>query len=243
MKKRSGKISFGDVDITKPHFCLYWRDSVYKDDYQLIMVLSIDQNIYNMKLFLLVHDISYEQAVKDIQKEVNFYLFELQNHNPLAYLLHHSGQLANVYGKVMFVYVDKITTKNLLYYITTKAQQVNAVTCNNASVIVEKYISHYVSNLIDKPFNKYQYENYNVNLNHFHDLIINKLPEHDNFTLNQFFTIIEFAKWLEKLDIYQFASVLGYLKKIRLIKQTDIQPFIAVYHHVKKTCRNVERTN
>jgi len=243
LKGKGRWISFGDVDINKPHFVIYWRDDVKNDDYHLVMILSIDQDINNMKLCLLVHDISYEQAVKDVQNEVNYYLFELQNHNPLGYLLHHTGQLSNFYGKVMFSYVDKITNKNLLYYVTTRTMQLNLLHCNSFYVIVEKYISHYVDNLIVITNNADWYVNYNSNLNHFYNLIINKLPEHDDFTLYQSFTIIEFAKWLERLDVYQFASVLVYLKKIRLIKPTEIQPFIAVYHHIKKTCRDMEKTS
>ena len=66
MKKQQKKVKFGDVDLTKPHFCISWRNNLISDDYKAIVVLSIAKTVDEMRVCLLEHDISFEEDRKSV---------------------------------------------------------------------------------------------------------------------------------------------------------------------------------
>ena len=69
--RKAQKIKYGEVDITQPHFGLYHGDPSSNESYELIMVLSVAKTVDEMKMCLLVHDISYMNAVKYVENEIN----------------------------------------------------------------------------------------------------------------------------------------------------------------------------
>ena len=125
-KKQQKKVKFGEVDITKPHFGLYYGAPSSNESYELIMVLSVAKTVDEMKMCLLVHDISYMNAVKDVENEINYYL-SLNHPDPIGYLInyHCNCALANVYSKIRFNFVEKITKDNILYYFKTQSNILN----------------------------------------------------------------------------------------------------------------------
>ena len=47
------KIKYGEVDITKPHFGLYYGDPSSNESYELIMVLSVAKTVDELNNHLL----------------------------------------------------------------------------------------------------------------------------------------------------------------------------------------------
>ena len=124
--RKAQKIKYGEVDITKPHFGLYYGDPSLNESYELIMVLSVAKTVDEIKMCLLVHDISYMNAVRDVENEINYYL-SLNHPDPIRYLINYHCRcaLANVYSKVRFNFVEKITKDNILYYFNTQSKIIN----------------------------------------------------------------------------------------------------------------------
>lgn len=234
MRKQQKKVKFGEVDLTKPHFCISWRNNLISDDYKVIMVLSIAETVDEMRLCLLEHDISFEEAIMSIQNEVNYYLYELKNHDPAGYLIYHSKQaMANIYSTVRFTYVNEIVKENILYYIVTRCRQICIFDDSQTNDILREILDYQILKLFNYNIDLNNPSKFNHNFNELLEIINNKLPINDNFDLNFNFTVFEFSRWLAKLDCYQFANTLNYLKKIKLIKPGDILKYIEVYHQAK----------
>ena len=234
MKKQQKKVKFGDVDLTKPHFCISWRNNLISDDYKAIVVLSIAKTVDEMRVCLLEHDISFEEPIKSILNEINYYLYELKNNDPAGYLIYHSKQaLANIYSNVMFTYVDDIVKDNILYYIITRCKQLCIFNDSNANDILNKIFDYQVFKLFNYNIDLNHPSKFNHNFNELLDIINNKLQTHDNFDLNYNFTVFEFSRWIAHLDSNQFANILNYFKKIKLVKPGDILRYIEVYQQAK----------
>ena len=231
------KIPYGTVDIRNPHFCISWKNSNVNGNYELIMVLSTAPDVEKMKLCLLVHDIKYERAIKEIQEEVVYYLYKLKNPDPVSYLVYHATTLANVYSNVHFIFIEKINDKNLLYYIKTRSKQIGVYYINFVSELEKKYAIIAVKVLRNRACGRSfisDKEHFNKKLFELYDLILEKMPAVDDFKIETSFTIIEFSKWLADLDLHSFCIILSYLKKIKLIKLADVEDYLKFFYLNRK---------
>ena len=114
----ANKLKYGNVSLNKEFFSLSWRENLQVDEYHQIMVVSVERHVHEMKMEFLVHDLKYEKAISDVVNEINYYLFELKNPDPIGYLIYHSqNALANVYSTVRCTYVENITKNNILFYL------------------------------------------------------------------------------------------------------------------------------
>lgn len=244
MRKQQKKIKFGEVDLTKPHFCISWKNNLISDDYKVVAVLSIAKTVDEMRLCLLEHDIEFLEAVKSIQSEVNYYLYRLNNPDPISYLIYHSkNAMANIYSNIMFSYIENIDKNCILYYLLAKSKIICIYNNNNTSSILEKYMNY----TVDRLFNNKLYENdnliYNDNFIEFYNIICNTLPSIDGFELKHTFSFIEFSKWIANLTEIQLANTLNYLNKIRIIKQNDIIRFITLHNRITKEYNSIKSVN
>ena len=234
MRKQQKKIKFGEVDLTKPHFCISWKNNLISDDYKVIMVLSVAETVDEMRLCLLEHDISFEDAINSILYQVNYYLYELKNYDPILYLIYHSKQsFANVYSNVRFIYIDEIVKENILYYIITRSKHLCIYNDSSTTEIIKNLVDYQILKLFNYNIDLNYPSKFNENFNELLEIINNILPNLDNFDLNYNFTVFEFTRWLASLDSYQFANMLNYFKKIKLVKPSDILKFIEVYDQAK----------
>ena len=211
-----------------------WRENLQVDEFHQIMVVSIERHVHEMKMELLVHDLKYEKAIADVVNEINYYLFELKNPDPIGYLIYHSqNALANVYSTVRFTYVENITKNNILFYLITRCKQLCIYDDSSAIDIQKKLVDYQILKLFNYNIDLNHPSKFNQNFNELLEIINNKLPTHDNFDLNYNFTVFEFSRWLASLDSCQLANILNYLKKIKLVNPSDIFKFIEVYHQAK----------
>jgi hypothetical protein len=236
------KIKYGEVDITQLHFGLYYGDPSSNESYELIMVLSVAKTINEMKMCLLVHDISYMNAVKDVENEINYYL-SLNHPDPIGYLInyHCNCALANVYSKVRFNFVEKITKNNILYYFKTQSKIINIYNNSYVFEYKKKYFSICVDNIFNQALER-KIQNtvfdYNNNLLHLYEIIFFKVPTANQFELSELPSIVEFSKWLYKLEIINFCNILNYLKKIKLINSRNIDSLLRLFLLNKKQYDN-----
>ena len=236
------KIKYGEVDITQLHFGLYYGDPSSNESYELIMVLSVAKTVDEMKMCLLVHDISYMNAVKDVENEINYYL-SLNHPDPIGYLInyHCNCALANVYSKVRFSFVKKITKDNILYYFKTKSKVLNIYNSSSVFEYKKKYFAICVDDIFNQVLER-KIQNtvidYNKNLLHLYEIIFYKVPTTDNFELGELPSIVEFSKWLYKLEISSFCNILNYLKKTKLITSGNVDNFLRLFYLNKKQYDN-----
>ena len=240
--RKAQKIKYAVVDITKPHFGLYYGDPSSNESYELIMVLSVAKTINEMKMCLLVHDIFYIKAVKDVENEINYYL-SLNHPDPIGYLInyHCNCALANVYSKIRFNFVEKITKDNILYYFKTQSKILNIYNTSSVFEFKRRYFLICVDNIFNQVLEK-QIQNtvsdYNKNLLHLYEIIFYKVPTTDNFELGELPSIVEFSKWLYKLEISSFCNILNYLKKTKLITSGNVDNLLRLFYLNKKQYDN-----
>ena len=236
------KIKYGEVDITQLHFGLYYGDPSSNESYELIMVLSVAKTINEMKMCLLVHDISYMNAVRDVENEINYYL-SLNHPDPIRYLINYHCRcaLANVYSKVRFSFVETITKNNILYYFQTQSKILNIYNSSSVFEYKKKYFAICIDNIFYQVLGR-QIQNtvsdYNKNLPHLYEIIFYKVPTTDNFELGELPSIVEFSKWLYKLEISSFCIILNYLKKTKLITSGNVDNLLRLFYLNKKQYDN-----
>lgn len=241
MAKQQKKIQFGDVDLTKPHFCISWKNNLISDDYKVIMVLSVAETVDEMRLCLLEHDISFEDAINSILYQVNYYLYELKNYDPILYLIYHSKQsMANIYSNVMFSYIENIDKNCMLYYIIAKSKIICIYNNRCVSKILSMYMDRAANDLFKRKINEEDNSVYNNDFIEFYNIICNYLPKADEFELKQKFSFIEFSKWIKKLTAFQFSNIINYLNKIRIIKIKDNIRFVNLHYRITKEFNSIK---
>lgn len=237
------KIKFGDVDLTKPHFAISWGSNNAPDSYELIMVLNTAATVDQMRVFLLVHDIKYEQAIKEVQNEISYYLYGLNNPDPIGYLIHyHCRSLANAYSNVRFSFVEKIHKNNILYYLLNRTKQLNIYNNSSATNMQRRYFEISVDQLVAVALDRNGVSNvvdYNKDLFDLYELIFCKIPMTDNFIITDTFTIVEFSGWLNRLKNIEFCNILIYLKKIKLIKHKETERYLKLFYMNNKQHQKV----
>lgn len=240
--RKAQKIKYGEVDIKRQHFGLYYGDPSSNESYELIMVLSVAKTIDEIKMCLLVHDISYMNAVKDVENEINYYL-SLNHPDPIQYLIsyHCNCALANVYSKVRFSFVQKITKNNILYYFETQSKILNLYNSSSVYEFKRRYFLICVDDIFNQVLER-KIQNtvidYNKNLLHLYEIIFYKVPTTDQFELSELPSIVEFSKWLYKLEIKSFCNIINYLKKIKLLNSGNVDNFLKLFYSNKKQYNN-----
>lgn len=43
-------------------------------------------------------------------------------------------------------------------------------------------------------------------------------------------TVVEFSKWLSKLEVLEFCNILIYFKKVKLVNFADVERLLTFYH-------------
>jgi len=227
------KNKFGDVDLTKPHFGIYYGNNSSNDIYELIMVLSVAQTVDEMRLCLLVHDITYEQVIKEVQNEISYYLFGLKNPDPIGYLIYHCQTLANAYSNVRFSFVQKIHKNNILYYFNARPKQLNIYNDSFTTAFQRRYFELSVDQIYELAIGRDiqgRAANYNKDLYDIYEIIFFKLIQIDNLEIIETPTIVEFSKWLSKLKVLDFCNILNYLNKVKLVNFADVERLLKLYH-------------
>lgn len=233
----SNKINYGKVSLTSPHFLLSWRNNLSSTEYHHIFLLSAESKDANLRKELLVHDLKFEEAIKAVDDEIKYYIFELNHRNPVSYLIYHCQTMANVYSNVQFLYVNEINNDNLLYYIKTKSKQMGIF----YNSYISDYQKHYANIEVEMIRSYACHDKYFYDKNHFnnilinlYDLILNQIATKDNFQFSNSLNIIAFAKWLSGISVYNFCIIMNYLKKIKLIKPADVENYLKFYYLNRK---------
>ena len=231
---KSIKIKFSMVDITRPFFTINYSPSLASDTYKELAILSAE----NAELFLLEHDVKYSKAIDTMFLELNFYLYELENNNPIAYLIYHCSTLSNIYSQIRFNYIEKITCQNIFHYLRLKAKSLNIHNNNFVTDLERQYAQLTIDHMFVEAFqNKkaYNVSEFNEKFITFFDLIFIHLPKVDGFNLpDSPPSFIHFSKILSSMEIRTFCNILNYFKRVKLIKPSEINGFISMFHINKK---------
>ena len=158
---RSKKVKFGDMNLTKPHFLISYSPEYGCEGWKPKAVLSAASTVEEMRLALLVHDISDRPAIDLMLKEISFYLFELKENDTIAYLIYHCSTMSNVYSNIHFSYIKSINKNNFIYYIITECKLQCIYNNNSFYVIKDKYLNitvkHIFNNALNKVYNNFDY--------------------------------------------------------------------------------------
>lgn len=224
-------IEQGDVNITEPHFLISYTHELGPDNRQPIAVLSITDNIQNMRLSTLIYGLD-AQTTNALHNELNFYLYSKGERDPISYLVYHCSTMANAYSNIGFTYVPEINKNNFLYYIKTQSKLLGIFLNSFIADIQQCYLQHEVKLIFDKALYKTNpdaVEDYNKNLNYFYRLIFIVLPKQEGFIINDKFTLVEFAQYISTLSIKEFSFILNYLRHIKL-NNTGVMRLLKFYH-------------
>jgi len=240
------KIRYGTIDITRSHFLIYFNPDPGGDPSirQPIAILSSADFVSNMRLELLTHNINDMLSLELMHKELNYYLFELKNRDNIEYLKYSCSTISNLfYSKIVFNYIEKIDSNNILYYFITRSKQIGIY--NNLSVteMQKRYVKITVERIFGVALEKSSKSdaiNYNNDLYAFFELVFHKTPLANNFEINDPFTIIVFSKWLSRLNISEITNILNFLKKINLVNNFDIDIFLKLYHSNSKNYKCIQ---
>ncbi|MDD2307866.1 MAG: hypothetical protein PHP53_24395 [Prolixibacteraceae bacterium] len=218
---------FGDVDITRPFFIIKYVENFTDINGQELAILSAA----DLKLSLLVH-YAYIMPVLDMMYfELKYYLHDLHHVDPVSYLICHVGTLSNVYSNIRFIYIDKITNKNIFCYLKIRAKQLNIYN-NQFLTAVER---QYAQVCVDHLFNTCNSSDFNKVFTRLFELIYVRLPEVDGLTLpDSPPNYIKFSNIVSNMGARQFCNILNYLKKIKLIKPSEIKGFLQLFHQIKR---------
>lgn len=105
MTRKTMTLKKGKVDESLPHFIIFYSEEYGCDDWQKIATLSLADTVNNMRLEVL--DGVGRDILKKLRKELNFYLFELQNSCPVSYLCYHAkSTMSNIYSHIHFSLVS-----------------------------------------------------------------------------------------------------------------------------------------
>jgi len=244
------KIRYGTVDITRPHFLINYTPDPGGDpsSRRPIAILSSAQSITDLRLELLTCNVDDMPVLEMIHQKINFYLFELKNKDNVEYLKYYCTTLSNLaYSHIIFNYIKKIHKNNIFYYLITRSKQMGIY--NNPSVtnMQQRYVEITVERLFGEVLDHDILCNtvdYNKDLYDIYDLIFFlKVPLADNFKITDAFTIVEFSKWLDKLDNSAYCNILNYLIKIRLLKKADVDRFLKLFIENKRQYQGISTSS
>ena len=100
----------GDVDKDDEHFILYYGDvnKIKLSDCTPVAMIDRPVNgIYNVKWVVDQKDLKFEEAIKQVCKDLDFYFVELGKPDPWAYAKYHCTTASNIYSHVHWSYVPK----------------------------------------------------------------------------------------------------------------------------------------
>lgn len=224
-------IAYGEVDIRSAHFLLSYSEECGGIDWEPIAVLSIEKEVEDMRLQLLVHNIRFRSAIDLMQKELHYYLFELNNPDNIGYLISHCYSLSNVYSRIHSTFIDRIDKENLFYYILTDAKLkgiFNTVAVTSLQQrLAEITVDFLFAEALDKEL--YDTDQYNKDLYYFFELLVKELPSFRGFHVADKPTLIEFSESIAKLPSMEFCNIIRYLKKAKLIKGGNIDRLLYFY--------------
>ena len=235
MKEKQKQITFGKVNISnQPHFLIFYSEDMGCKDWFPVAVLSMANNtVDEMRLALLVHDIKYLNVVDMVKRELNFYLFKLNNPDPVDYLRYHCQTMSNIYSNIHFNLIEKISKDNIFYYVETESKLLGLHNTAPVSTLQERHVDIIVDNLFNEALglaNQLDGATYNENLIMLHDLCFNGIPTVNNFEIVEPLTLIEFSQKLAALDIRDFCNVVNYLRKLKLLKLKDVKRMLNLFY-------------
>jgi len=226
--------NFGDVDITRPFFIIKYVENFTDDNGKELAILSAN----DLKLSLLVHDARIMPVLDMMYSELKFYLHDLHHVDPVSYLIYHVGTLSNVYSNIRFIYIDKITSKNIFCYLRIKAKSINIYNNFFVTDIERQYTELIIGHLFDEVLhrsNTCNSSDFNKVFTRLFEIFFTRLPEVDGFTLpDSPPSYINFSRILSNMAARDFCNILNYLKKIKLIKPSEIEGFLQSFHVNKR---------
>jgi hypothetical protein len=96
----------GKVNREKPHFLLLYGDLNKVKTKNLISVALLSRHVgckLHVEFIMDENQGEYEVIREAVEREINFYVIELKERNPLAYLSYHCTTASNFYSKVHWV--------------------------------------------------------------------------------------------------------------------------------------------
>ena len=99
----------GRVDRTKEHFELRYgsaKDGGWSNWLPVALVGPPAAGIVNVQFLVETGDPRNGNAVSDVKREIQYYLFELKGPNPWLYAEYHCGTTSNVIGNVHWSFLD-----------------------------------------------------------------------------------------------------------------------------------------
>ena len=223
----------GEIKLAAPHFVIFYSSEYGTENWREIAVLSVASTVDQMRLQQLHYGID-EEILRLMNKELNFYLFELDNPDPISYLCYHCSTMSNIYSNIHFAYVESITSKNLLYYITTKSKQLGIYQNGPTGDYKYIYLRIVTQILHEKALHKQEYPlsptEYNNALELLHRLLYTTVPKHAGFEIHESCNFIQLSKMISSLFLDDLCVILNYLKHFSLLKNRDIVKLMKFYY-------------
>jgi len=245
--KGVGNFSYYKVELFRPHFLISYHTEYGSEDSKALAVLSLARTVDDMRLALLVHDIKFKPILERMHSKLNYYLYELNEQNPIGYLIYHCSTLSNLaYSHIRFAFVENINKNNILYYIDTQSKLIGTYNNPFVSELQHRYMDVVVNGLFKNVLNSDNQQNakiYNQDLYHLHNSIFNELPNHDGFEITEPLTILEFSKLLSTMQIRKFGNILNYLKKIKLLNRNDLNRMLKLFSMNHKQYQGTRTTS
>ena len=227
---KTRSIQIGSVRVTKPHFSINYSAEFGGVNWMQIAILSAEKNVEDIRL--QIFDSRVDKLVLDrMYNEINFYLFELHENNPVGYLCYHVGQLANIYTHIHFSFIEGISRSTLVYYFSTIAKIANIYNNSKVDKLKELYIQLTINELFGKVFSREKLDHFqfNRNLNYLYNIIFNIIPQRECFEMPETLTIPEFSQFLSTLKIDEYCNILNYMIHVKLIKNIEIEKLMFMF--------------
>jgi len=102
----------GPVTRTKEHFELRYgsaRDSGWNEWMPIAMIGLPEGRIVKVQFLVEPSEPKYAKAVREVKKEIQFYLIEKGEPDPWAYARYHCGTASNIYSDVQWSFFKNAT--------------------------------------------------------------------------------------------------------------------------------------
>lgn len=236
--KPSIKNQYGSVSVTEPHFIIAWSDQIGADDWKDFALLSMAFTPSEMKLELLYSSVD-EEILDKLHREIDFYLYELENNDPISYLEYHCQTLSNVYSHIHFSLIDRIDQASFQYYIITRSRQLGICDSSLARDLAENLLPivnyHYLSPMADG--DQGRVHKVTVTDYDYHMRLLSqgmkKLNEKEGTRLETV-NCLQIGKLINGMSLNTYCHMLALFRNFELIKHKHLGPLLLFYYVNKR---------
>lgn len=236
--KPSIKNQYGSVSVTEPHFIIAWSDQIGADDWKDFALLSMAFTPSEMKLELLYSSVD-EEILDKLHQEIDFYLYELKNNDPVGYLEYHCQTLSNVYSQIHFSLVDRITLKIFKYYVDKRSLQLGIYDSSLPRDLEGNFIPivnyHYLSPMADGDqgrVHKATVTDYDYHVRLL-SRVMRKLNEKEGTKLETV-NCLQIGKVINGMSLNTYCHMLALFRAFALIKHKHLGPLLLFYYVNKR---------